>query len=397
METKAARRNVLVVDDKPENLKILTNLLKGACRVMAATNGPKALEIAGSEHKPDLILLDVMMPDMDGREVCRKLKLDPCTRDIPVIFITAMSEAEDEALGFELGAVDYITKPFNPTIVEARVRTHLELKEKNEIIKREREELRVAHEKLSQAMSQLQGDIQVAAGIQKAMLPQEDVRLPEALTIVTRFCPEMAVGGDFFDYRALDERHVALILADVSGHGLQGAFVTGLIKTSFELGGETRVRPADFGLKLNDILNRLTPSSSFATVIYCVYDVAERRLTYLNGGHAPLPILVLPDGTVGPLSKKSNMALGVIEMDELETEEFVMQPSAKLLVTTDGLVDAVGPDGERFGCERLLEVLREHAKASAAELDGAVFGTLTNFTRGAAQPDDIAVLTVEFH
>jgi len=123
------KAKILIVDDEPENIRVLAILLRGKYTATAVTNGFKALEQAVSETaRPDLILLDVMMPEMDGYEVCRRLKRDERTRGIPVIFITAMGEVENETLGFQVGATDYIAKPFHPAVVEARVRTHLELK-----------------------------------------------------------------------------------------------------------------------------------------------------------------------------------------------------------------------------------------------------------------------------
>jgi putative two-component system response regulator len=124
----AEKATVLVVDDTPDNLTLMSSLLKDTYKVKVAHNGEKALKVARSEAPPDLILLDIMMPGMDGYEVCQHLKSDPATRDIPVIFLTAKSEVEDEKKGLELGAVDYITKPISPPIVMARVATQLSLK-----------------------------------------------------------------------------------------------------------------------------------------------------------------------------------------------------------------------------------------------------------------------------
>jgi len=122
------RPTVLVVDDTPDNLSLMSGLLKDDYKVKVASSGEKALKIAASDTPPDLILLDIMMPGMDGYEVCRQLKADPATRHIPVIFLTAKSEVEDEKMGLELGAVDYITKPISPPIVLARVASQLALK-----------------------------------------------------------------------------------------------------------------------------------------------------------------------------------------------------------------------------------------------------------------------------
>src|SRR6185369_8446215 len=125
------KQTILVVDDIPANIDILSAILKENYTVKAATNGLKALQIAESATPPDLILLDVMMPDMDGFEVCRSLKENPLTRRIPVIFVTTRGEIADEAAGFACGAVDYLNKPVSPPIVRARVATHLALYDQN--------------------------------------------------------------------------------------------------------------------------------------------------------------------------------------------------------------------------------------------------------------------------
>ncbi|WP_374604825.1 two-component system response regulator [Niveibacterium sp.] len=124
----AKRPTLLVVDDTPDNLSLMSELLKDRYKVKIANNGEKALKIAESTSPPDLILLDIMMPGMDGYEVCQRLKEQPATRDIPVIFLTAKTDPEDEKKGLDLGAVDYITKPISPPIVLARVHTHLVVK-----------------------------------------------------------------------------------------------------------------------------------------------------------------------------------------------------------------------------------------------------------------------------
>ncbi len=119
---------ILVVDDTPENLKLMAGLLRDDYSVKVANSGEKSLAIAQTPPFPDLILLDIMMPGMDGYEVCRRLKANPATKGIPVIFLTAMTEDQDETQGFEAGAVDYIHKPVSPAITLARVKTHMALR-----------------------------------------------------------------------------------------------------------------------------------------------------------------------------------------------------------------------------------------------------------------------------
>jgi len=132
-----ASRIVLIVDDEPANLFLLTHLLEPSYQVRAANTGESALRAAANEPTPDLVLLDVMMPGMDGYAVLERLRSDPATREIPVIFLTALAEIKDEERGLQLGAVDYITKPISPPILLARVRTHLELKKARDILANE--------------------------------------------------------------------------------------------------------------------------------------------------------------------------------------------------------------------------------------------------------------------
>lgn len=161
-----SKPSILVVDDTPANLTLMTGLLQGDYQVRAVTSGEKALKIAFSDNPPDLILLDIMMPEMDGHEVCRKLKADDKTREIPVIFLTAMSEAEDEEKGLNLGAVDYITKPVSPPIALVRIRSHLALYQSlrtleltKETIRKQADQLRILNSGLEKRVEDQDGQL----------------------------------------------------------------------------------------------------------------------------------------------------------------------------------------------------------------------------------------------
>ena len=134
------KRKLLVVDDAPENIQPLISTLKDDFAIQVAKNGNDAIKHATEEPQPDIILLDIMMPDMDGYQVCKYLKADDRTKDIPIIFVTALDSSEDEEKGLKLGAVDYITKPINPQLVKARVNNHLELKLYRDHLKHELDE-----------------------------------------------------------------------------------------------------------------------------------------------------------------------------------------------------------------------------------------------------------------
>ncbi|MCK6416894.1 MAG: PleD family two-component system response regulator [Giesbergeria sp.] len=131
-----AQATILVVDDSPENLQVLSAVLKEQYKVRVALNGERALALSLADPQPDLILLDVVMPGMDGYEVCKRLKAHAATASIPVLFVSSRDEEADEALGLSLGAIDYIVKPIRPSIVQARVRNHLELKRSRDLLQR---------------------------------------------------------------------------------------------------------------------------------------------------------------------------------------------------------------------------------------------------------------------
>jgi CheY-like chemotaxis protein len=166
MEKQSPQQTVLIVDDQPMNVDILYDVLRSNYRVKVALNGEQALNITSSHSQPDLILLDIMMPGMDGYEVCRRLKANPFTRSIPVIFVTAMADVVDESKGFELGAVDYITKPFSPPLVQARVRAQLALYDQSrsleEMVRRRTAELQRANLRLAQERSRFEWVVRTA-------------------------------------------------------------------------------------------------------------------------------------------------------------------------------------------------------------------------------------------
>ncbi len=163
MSKDTSRLTILAVDDTPANIDVVKGVLSDRYFVQAAINGQMALKII-EKNKPDLILLDIMMPDMDGYEVCQKLKADVATRDIPIIFLTAKAEVEDETRGLELGAVDYITKPISPPILIERVKTHLELKSARDFLKRQNEILEEKVIERTRQMEELQDVTMVAMG-----------------------------------------------------------------------------------------------------------------------------------------------------------------------------------------------------------------------------------------
>jgi phosphoserine phosphatase RsbU/P len=217
----------------------------------------------------DLILLDVMMPEMDGYEVCRRLKADPTTREIPVIFLTAQTEAEDETRGFQVGAVDYVHKPFSPAVMKARVHTHLALRE--------------TREKLAQQLLAIQKELETARLIQQSILPQTVPQI-DGLDIAARYVPMTSVAGDFYDFIAVDNKHVAILVADVSGHGMPAALIASMLKIALASQSAHADDPARVLQGLNQTLCGKF-QHHYVTAAYVFVDMEKRTLSYAGAGH----------------------------------------------------------------------------------------------------------------
>src|SRR6201984_40260 len=171
---KEQKKTLLVVDDTPAKIQIVNSILKDIYKIRIATDGTKALALVKGSPPADLILLDVMMPGLDGYEVCRQLKADRTTSDIPVIFLTGQTEIEDETRGFDVGAVDYIHKPFSPAVVKARVQSHILLRE--------------ARAQLAAQLLALNNELEMARQIQLSILPHS-IPQPPGLEVAARFLP----------------------------------------------------------------------------------------------------------------------------------------------------------------------------------------------------------------
>ncbi|MGA0197571.1 MAG: response regulator [Prochlorotrichaceae cyanobacterium] len=185
---------ILIVDDAPENLTILSGILREEYRVRVATNGEKALAIANSEDPPDLILLDVLMPGMTGHEVCRRLKANPQTSWIPIIFVTALEDAQDEKTGFDLGAADYITKPLRPIVVKARIKTQLALYQQERLLAQTNKELEKATQLKDEFLANMSHELRtplnailgMAEGLQEEVFGTLNVKQKKALQTIDR-------------------------------------------------------------------------------------------------------------------------------------------------------------------------------------------------------------------
>ena len=216
MKAEDQKKVVLVVDDAPANIRMVNEILHDRYKVRIATTGAKGLELASATPNPDLILLDVIMPGMDGYDVCKHLKAGAGDAGHPGNLPDGQTETTDETRGFEVGAVDYIHKPFSPAVVAARVQTHLALRE--------------TREQLARQLDAIRSELETARQIQLSILPQE---IPQftGLDIAARYIPMTSVAGDFYDFIVVDDRRIGILVADVSGHGMPAALIASMLKS----------------------------------------------------------------------------------------------------------------------------------------------------------------------
>jgi sigma-B regulation protein RsbU (phosphoserine phosphatase) len=378
MDQVDQKKTVLLVDDAPANIQIVNSILKDIYKIRIATNGAKALELAKVTPPPDLILLDVMMPEMDGYEVCTHLKLDPATRDIPVIFLTGQTEVEDETKGFDVGAVDYIHKPFSPAVVKARVHTHLVL--------------RGIREQLAQQLLTIQKELETARQIQLSILPSEIPKI-EGLDIAARYIPMTSVAGDFYDFIVVDEKHIGVLVADVSGHGMPAALIASMLKIALSAQAAHAAEPAQVLLGLNQALCGKF-QHHFVTAAYLYFDMQKRTLTYAGAGHPPL---LLSGGPEGVRSIEENgLFLGKFSFATYTSVVVPLKAGDRVLLYTDGIPETTNPAGIEFGADCFKQFLETEQSASADQFADRLLAELSRWSaRGSEdQDDDITIVAI---
>jgi sigma-B regulation protein RsbU (phosphoserine phosphatase) len=386
MPDRKARKTVLAVDDTPENLDVVKGILASDYTVKVATNGHMALKIAETQA-PDLILLDIMMPEMDGFEVCRRLKAESGTRDIPVIFLTAMDQTTDEAAGFEVGAADYITKPINPPILEARVRTHLALKESMDA-------LQDAYRIIKGQKDRMEAELNVGRDIQLGMLPTYEPDRDE-FSVAATMQAAREVGGDFYDYFPVGPQKYAFCVADVSDKGVASALFMSVTKAMMKSRCREDSSTASVATWVNDEIAADNDSCMFITLFIGILDTRTGTLRYTNAGHNP-PYVKRADGSVECIDARHGPVLGAVEGLAYGEDTLQMSRGDAMLLFTDGVTEAMNNGRELFGEARLEEFL---ASAEENEVNGLVNGVLSavrSFADGAAQSDDITLLSFTY-
>jgi len=369
-------RRVLIVDDVKTNVDMLVEALKDDYKLSVATGGEAALR-AVEKAQPDLVLLDIVMPDLDGYEVCRRLREDTATRDLPVMFLSSLEDVQDKARGFELGANDYLTKPFEILEVKARVRSLLKARAYSEAV-------RAAQER----------DLAIAREIQMGILPSDLATIGKGtgLDVHATIEPARHVGGDLFEVLRLSEDRMVVAVADVCGKGIPAALFMAVAVTLLRTVARQIEGPAEILARMNDELAAQNPRGMFVTMV-CLDVRRGGQVTCANAGHEAL-LRVRTTGPPDAVFPSSGTVLGLFPSQTYTNETLELGVGDTLVLYTDGVSEANDPDKTLFGQERLEECFAKGAGATARETVDRLLGAVRAFANGAPQSDDITILAL---
>lgn len=384
---RAVSGRLLVVDDDESNRDMLgRRLQRDGYTVQLAANGVDALRLLrGSPF--DLVLLDLIMPGLDGYQVLLKMKHDSALREVPVIMLSALDQEGGIARCIELGAEDYIAKPFSPVFLRARIEASLDKK-------RLRDKERQTYEALLASEKRLTAELAEAAVYVRSLLPAPlagDVRAQ------WRFQPSAELGGDIFGYHWLSLDRLAIYLLDVSGHGVGAALLSvsllNVLRTQ-SLQGTDVANPAAVLTQLNYVFPMERQNNLLFTIWYGVLDRGDRRLTYASGGHPPAVLLGDPATPLRRLSTGGRV-LGCDPTAKFRNDSCQVAPGQRLYVFSDGAYEISQPDGRTAQLTDLLQQIELPIASGRSKLDDLV--AWANGIRGEGPlEDDLSILEVEF-
>jgi sigma-B regulation protein RsbU (phosphoserine phosphatase) len=388
--------SLLVVEDNVAAGELLARCFRDRHhRVTVCRDGNHALALAGKERF-DLVLLDILLPDTDGLEVLQALRhLHPATV-LPVIMTTGNDRSDTVVRALELGANDYVTKPYDLPVLRARVQTHLS-------IKRMVEQTARLERSLTDAYGRIKDDLQAAARVQKTLLPQAAPDVP-GLRFAWAFQPCEELAGDTFNVFQLDRDHVGVYLLDVSGHGVAAALLAVqlsrvlsplsedlVLQSGKGRHGRRPVPPAEVAEELNRRFPFDRNAELYSTLVYGILNCRTGEFRYVCAGH-PGPAHA-PRAGEPRILKVTGLPIGVGDARYKE-HTLQLEPDDRLYLYSDGLTDALDADRHRFGAGRLLAAL---GRGRGASLEDSLNGVLEDVQAWQARPrDDVSVVAVEW-
>lgn len=378
---------ILIVDDVPLNVSLLEQLLEElGYQTVSAANGQEALAVVGTAQ-PDLVLLDLMMPVMDGFQVLARLKSSKTTRELPVIVISALDDLPSIVRAISSGAEDHLPKPFEPVLLEARISASLK--------KKKLHDLEILYRKA------LEREMEIGREIQASFLPMRLPPLP-GWEMGARFHAQRQVAGDFYDAFLLpNSGRLCLIIGDVSGKGIGAALYMTLFRTLLRvlILQADATSPVDDGGNLiqsvrftNDYVGRTHGQANmFASLFAGLLDVTTGALTYVNAGHNPP--LVLGQACVRQSLARTGTVVGVND-SPVHAAQVELAPGETLFMYTDGVTEAFNAQSQDYGEARLEEIAARPADSVKTLLD-RVEADVFEFMGAAKQADDITLLAIQ--
>jgi len=370
---------ILIVDDVKANVDVLVHALRDEYKLSVALDGAAALRSV-DKSAPDLVLLDIMMPGIDGYEVCRRLRASPATRDLPVMFLSALEDVGNKTQGFEAGANDYLTKPFEVLEVKARVRSLLKAK--------------LYADAVREAAAR---DMRIAREIQMGILPPDLASCTSGtpLEVQAAIVPAREVGGDLYEVLRAAADRVVVALGDVSGKGIPAALFMAVAVTVLRTLAREIADPAEILRRLSDELAARNPRGMFVTIQCLVFDFTAGRVVAAGAGHHQLAI-VSPDQPPRLAFTSSGLPAGLMPGNQIVSESMPLARGETFVLFSDGVSEAMNVAEDFFGEERLLETLAPLHAAPAGVVVDTVMAAVRAFTRGAVQNDDITLLVAQF-
>ena len=366
---------ILIVDDNPANVEIFEmRLAANNYEIITASDGEEGLAMA-KERLPDLILLDIMMPKMDGIEVCRHLRADSSLPFMPIIMVTAKTDSKDVVAGLEAGADEYLTKPVNHAALVARVKSMLRIK--------------LLHDTVIEQSAQLQGQLKTATKIQSLFWPD----IPDLAGnshIWAAAIPAAYVSGDLYDIIPLPDGSLLAYVADVSDKGVPAALVMAALSTKIRSEARNQYEIDALLRTVNNSTYTLTSEEGFfATIVLTRYWPKSGKMQLAMGGH--LQPLWIADTDIRNLPQIKGISLGVTQDAHYEKKEISLAPGESILLFSDGVIEAENEDKELFGNERLVGFLKD---SSGPPWGKGLLDFISKWQGNSSASDDLTILEI---
>jgi serine phosphatase RsbU (regulator of sigma subunit) len=393
---------ILVVDDQEANVRLLEGMLRIAGYTsIESTMDPREVCELHRKNRYSLILLDLQMPGMDGFQVMEGLKEIEEDGYLPVLVITAQPAHKLRAL--EAGAKDFVSKPFDLAELRARVHNilevrllHLETKNYSKVLEETVRELEASREvirlKTLEERKKSEQELALAQETQESLLPRSLPQV-ENLRIHAFNTPTRYVGGDFYDFLQLDSGDWMGVLADVSGKGMSAALLSSMVLGALSMEFHSRTQPQEVLERVNRLLCEKSLPYQFVTLFLFVLN-PQGMGQFISAGHTPAYLFHSATGKIEELGSNANV-LGLFDDASYESSVFRLDKGDILVVYSDGLTDAENPQGEMFGEERLLKLIRQEAPSGSQAIEQRLLKAIEAFTQGLPQTDDITFVVVE--